>query len=249
MNSYMTDLQVAVFAQSVRNIDVEQLFDNLFGEAPSSTQRNKFPHPQAPFLAQGKGVIDDITCDIQIKEGRIDVYFTSATATTVDQVLPSLNAVHARNIFLKNYAKSFQNLPGIYRQAVVVNNGSVFDDERSAIKHFYSKLGLSKFDNDIISADLQFVYNKRKLLKSQWWANQIRRYNIEVLHVYSAPAHHVGLPYNMPGLPVMMPPIKNNFVFNENFDVNIAPTGSEISLEHQIINIEELFLISLGSKR
>lgn len=231
------DIQLVVFAPDVSSVSVEEAFASLFGEVPASVQKNAFPQPNAPFLAKAHGERNGLACDIQVKEGRVDVSVSAIQAPRLDFQLISFDPTSVFEEILASYGAVFGAIPGVYRQAVVGNFGEPHGSASDAISAFAEGVGLREFEVNVEPADLLFTFNRRRHINDQWQINRIVRHSVDILAYFNGP--QPTAPFSLINMPAV--PTKQIFVHNRMLDFNTVPTGLTMDIGTQVENFKSIF--------
>lgn len=243
MTNTVQNLQVVVFSPASSTLDAEGIYNSVFGEPASSTQRNKFPQPQAPFLSIASGEKNNCIFNVQINEGRIDFFVRSAPRPSHDLELESLDADSAFNDIIKNYKTVSTSFKDTYRLAIVTNSGAAFESEQQSVDAFCQAIGIEALGENVVATDLNFQRNKRSTLEGGAVINFLERHNVDLL---------VLMQGNMPPpfaalIPGYQPtPQKMLYVLNKMRDVNTVPDGRTFSEEEQIETLNNLYSVIRG---
>lgn len=85
-------IQFSIFANNADAVRADDLFVALFGEDPSSAQRNRFPSPDNPFYSAAGGELKDFACQIQVQPARIDIIL-GPVAISQDEAFVTIDTI------------------------------------------------------------------------------------------------------------------------------------------------------------
>ncbi|PZX19836.1 hypothetical protein LX81_00299 [Palleronia aestuarii] len=230
------ELQIAIFAPSATDVSATACYEALLGEECITSQTNKFARPDKPFLAQASGQIGETEVTVQTQDGRLDIFFRARSSQNFPTLLPFLDAETFMEKVLSNFEFLSKATPDCYRQAIVINDGVEFKNERKAIDAFCEYTGLGIDRSGLIATDLNLQFNSRISLESGAQINRLKRIGVDVMSLYQAPP-----PFFLVGQTDMhQKPIKQSFILNTVSDYNSVPTGV-ISSSQQRVRFSEMF--------
>lgn len=222
MTKPIQNLQIAVFTQATCSASAEEIYSAIFRETATSSQKNKFPQPQAPFLSIASGELDRKNLSVQINNGRVDFFIRGIPANSDDLNLELVDPSWAFSHFENNYSAIAGRLGQVYRLAVVTNSGEICSTEADAVSAFGNAIGLKFPEKGITATDLNFQINRRTTLATGVLVNRLTRYNVDLLALMDG-----SIPPNMPNLMHgIVRPLKQVLVLNTMMDINTVPSSN-----------------------
>lgn len=234
-------LQVAWFHSGASQPHAQEVFRSAFGEEPENVQSNRVPSQAAPFLSQAKGQIDGVEHGVTVLAGRVDILVQARDPQTspeqeafptIDgkEYLAKLKAVTAsRNIAFDS----------CYRQALVCDFVTKFDDRQKANQNLFTSCGIKSLDDQAI--DVAFQYNVRKKLSTNFVLNRFISHSIEQMQMFQISGAFPGSGPAFQFNPEQHEPTFEFYAHIEKFDFNNVPLGHFFSPNEQKINLEAIF--------
>ena len=113
--------QLVWFKPSVERIHAHEFYEKVFGEMPDTSQANRAPTPNAPFLSMAKSERGPETYTAQVAPGRIDFFWQASNSA--DEAFPSMPQTldHVSEVVKRVGASISGVMSGVTRVAFVAN--------------------------------------------------------------------------------------------------------------------------------
>lgn len=237
MTNSVQNFQIAVFTQSASTLNAEDLFTTIYQESPSSTQKQKYPQPNAPFLSAAFGDKDGAAYSAQVNEGRVDFHLSAINEAGEDIKIGNISPDWAMRYFVDNYRDITPQLGQVYRLAIVTNSVNLFLNQTDAVSAFCNSTGIPAPGDDATAADLIFQMNRRAKIESIE-VNKLFRCSIEQ---YAFALGNLSNPMlNLIPAPAMKK-MNQYLALNTMKDVNTVPTSTPLAGDMQFDILKHLF--------
>lgn len=187
---------------------------------PDTSQNNKVPSPQAPFLSSANGVKSGFNYAVKVGPGRVDMTVGSRVPDDPNLENSSLIDVgETLKTFVENVERGALDLIGRVTRVSIVSTLDLPCSNKAEANESFMKL--SSMPVEVEGAeDLIFQFNKRKMVRGDTQINRLIKYETEESRLVSFKIDP------QTGQPIGTGPVADaRYSVLVTTDINTVPTG------------------------
>lgn len=223
------------FPVSATSLRADKILEALFEVSPDSSQTNRLPTPQAPFLSQASYSDETVTYLVQVLPGRVNLVLQPANgeASTEDFGHPPLIDFEANfDRAISCILKLPTGLIGDCLRLSIIPNFAWRRQSQAEANEVFSSLTSTTIRVD--SRDLLYQFNDRGRITQGIEINQIHSFGVAEYQMFQfqlGQGQNIGV---MPGNSMI------NYVATLSLDFNTVPDGRILSESLQKLIFEDL---------